>query len=142
MESAEALTYALRLLSRRALSQARLREKLKARFPEEEVEEALKRLLDLGYLDDRAFAETYVALRSRYGPMKLRRLLLAQGVGEEVVEAVLPKEEEALEAALKALRRYPRRGDKAKAVRFLRGRGFPLGVALEAYRLVKEEEEG
>jgi regulatory protein len=27
-------------------------------------------------------------------------------------------------------------------VRFLRGRGFPLSVALEAYRLVKEEESG
>lgn len=126
------------------MSQARLREKLRARFPEEEVEEALKRLLDLGYLDDRAFAETYVAARSRYGPLKLRRLLLAQGVEEEVVEAVLGQggEEEVLEAALRVLRRYPRRGDKAKAVRFLRGRGFPLGVALEAYRLVKEEEEG
>jgi len=124
------------------MSQARLREKLRARFPEEEVEEALKRLEDLGYLDDRAFSETYVAARSRYGPLKLRRLLLAQGVEEEIVEAVLPKEEAALEAALRVLRRYPRRGDKAKAVRFLRGRGFPLGVALEAYRLVKKEEEG
>jgi regulatory protein len=49
-------------------------------------------------------------------------------------------EEEVLQAALKALRRYPRRHDQAKAVRFLQGRGFPLSVALEAYRLVKKEE--
>jgi regulatory protein len=142
MERAAALAHALRLLARRAMSEARLKEKLLARFAPEEVEEALKRLRAMGYLDDRAFAETYVATRARYGPMKLRRLLLAQGVGEEIVEAVLPKEEDVLQAALKALRRYPRRGDKAKAVRFLKGRGFPLGVALEAYRLVKEEEEG
>jgi len=139
MERAAALAHALRLLARRAMSEARLKERLLARFA---PEEALKRLRAMGYLDDRAFAETYVATRARYGPMKLRRLLLAQGVGEEIVEAVLPKEEDVLQAALKVLRRYPRRGDKAKAVRFLRGRGFPLGVALEAYRLVKEEEEG
>jgi regulatory protein len=140
----EALAYALRLLLRRAMSRARLREKLRARFGEEVVEEVLRRLEALGYLDDRAFAETFVAVRGRYGPLKLRNLLRAQGVAEEVVEAVLGQggEKGVLEAALKVLRRYPRRGDKAKAVRFLKGRGFPLSVALEAYRLVKEEESG
>ncbi|WP_366732566.1 urease accessory protein UreH domain-containing protein, partial [Thermus scotoductus] len=55
-----------------------------------------------------------------------------EGVGEEVLAAY--GVEESLEAALKVLRRYSRRQDKAKAVRFLRGRGFPLSVALEAYR--------
>ena len=93
---------------------------------------------------ERAFAETFVASRRKYGPHKLRFLLKAQGVPEEVVEEVLAPygEEESLEAALKVLRRYPRRQDKAKAVRFLQGRGFPLSVALEACRLVKEEENG
>ncbi|MEN2982956.1 MAG: regulatory protein RecX [Thermus sp.] len=140
----EALAYALRLLSRRALSRARLREKLLARFPEAEAEGVLKRLEEMGYLDDRALAETLVALRPKYGPAKLRHLLRARGVPEEVAEEVLAAygEEEMLQAALRALRRYPRRQDQAKAVRFLLGRGFPLGVALEAFRLAKEEESG
>ena len=144
MDKAEAFAYALRLLSRRAMSRARLKEKLLERFPEAEVDQALERLSALGYLDDRAFAETFVALRRKYGPRKLRHLLRAQGVGEEVVEAVLGEvgEEEVLEAALRALRRYPRRHDRAKAVRFLLGRGFPLAVALQAYELAKEEEKG
>ncbi|GAA6756381.1 recombinase RecX [Thermus sp. 2.9] len=144
MGKTEALAYAFRLLARRGLSRARLREKLLARFPEEEVEAALVRLEELGYLNDRAFAETFVAARRKYGPAKLRRLLLAQGVAGEVVEEVLGEvgEAEVLEAALRVLRRYPRRHDQAKAVRFLQGRGFPLGVALEAYRLAKEEENG
>ena len=43
---------------------------------------------------------------------------------------------------LEVLRRYRHREDKARAVRFLEGRGFPLGVALEAWRLAQEEEEG
>ncbi|MDM7323661.1 MAG: regulatory protein RecX [Thermus sp.] len=144
MEKAGAMAYALRLLARRALSRARLREKLLGRFPMEEVEGTLARLEAMGYLDDRAFAETFVAGRRKYGPHKLRHLLKAQGVAEEVVEEVLSGfgEEENLEAAIGVLRRYPRRQDKAKAVRFLQGRGFPLSVALEAYRLVREEETG
>ncbi|TBH20098.1 regulatory protein RecX [Thermus thermamylovorans] len=143
MGNSEALAYAVRLLAQRALSRARLREKLLARFPRGEVEAALARLEELGYLDDRAFAEAFVASRRKYGPLKLRHLLLAQGVPGEVVEEVLAAHEgESLEAALKVLRRYPRRLDQARAVRFLQGRGFSLGVALEAYRLVKEEERG
>lgn len=143
MGNSEVLAYAVRLLARRAFSRGRLRAKLLARFPEGEVEEALARLEELGYLGDRAFAETFVAGRRKYGPRKLRQLLLAQGVPEAVVAEVLREaEEEVLESALRVLRRYPRRHDRDKAVRFLQGRGFPLGVALEAYRLVKEEESG
>lgn len=140
----EALAYALRLLAGRALTRARLREKLLDRFPQGEVEAALARLEALGYLDDRAFAEAFVAGRLKYGPRKLRHLLRAQGVPEAVVEEVLSQhgEEEVLQSALRVLRRYPRRQDQAKAVRFLQGRGFPLSVALQAYRLVKEEESG
>ncbi|BDG16051.1 regulatory protein RecX [Thermus brockianus] len=142
MGESEALAYALKLLARRGLSRWRLREKLLGRFPEGEVEAALARLEALGYLDDRAFAESFVAARRKFGPAKLRYLLRAQGVAEEVVAEVLGGmgEEEVLQAAMKALRRYPRRHDQAKAVRFLQGRGFPLSVALEAYRLVKKDE--
>ncbi|GGM94110.1 regulatory protein RecX [Thermus composti] len=142
MGGSEALAWAVKLLARRGMSEARLKEKLLGRFPPEEVDSALARLKALGYLDDRAFAETFVAVRRQYGPKKLRHLLWVQGVAEEVVEEVLQGlgEAEVLEAALRVLRRYRHRQDPAKAVRFLRGRGFPLGVAWEAYRLVKEEE--
>ena len=136
----EALAYALRLLARKGYSRAALKAKLAARFGEAEAEAALGRLEAMGYLDDRAYAQAFVETRARrYGPKKLRALLLARGVPEEVVEEVLP--EARVEEALEVLRRYRHRGDKARAVRFLAGRGFPLGVALEAWRLAKEEEE-
>ena len=131
----EALAYALRLLARKGYSRAALRAKLAARFGEAEAEAALGRLEAMGYLDDRAYARAW-----RYGPRKLRALLLARGVPEEVVEEVLP--EARVEEALAVLRRYRHREDKARAVRFLEGRGFPLGVALEAWRLAQEEGEG
>ena len=108
---------------------------------EAEAEAALGRLEAMGYLDDRAYARAFVETRARrYGPRKLRALLLARGVPEEVVEEVLP--EARVEEALAVLRRYRHREDKARAVRFLEGRGFPLGVALEAWRLAQEEGEG
>ena len=135
----EALAYALRLLARKGYSRAALRAKLAARFGEAEA--ALGRLEAMGYLDDRAYARAFVETRARrYGPRKLRALLLARGVPEEVVEEVLP--EARVEEALAVLRRYRHREDKARAVRFLEGRGFPLGVALEAWRLAQEEGEG
>jgi regulatory protein len=136
----EAMAYALRLLAGRAYSEGRLREKLSARFPAEAVAEVLERLKAMGYLDDRAFARAFVDTHRKYGPLKLKALLLARGVPEEVAEEAVG--EASLEDALKVLLRYPHRKDKAKAVRFLLGRGFPLGVALEAYRLAQEEEKG
>mgnify|MGYP003514685769 CR=1 FL=1 len=128
----EALAYALRLLARKGYSRAALRAKLAARFGEAEAEAALGRLEAMGYLDDRAYARAFVETRARrYGPRKLRALLLARGVPEEVVEEPLA-----------ILRRYRHRDAQARAVRFLEGRGFPLGVALEAWRLAQEEGEG
>jgi len=135
------LAYAFRLLAHKGYSRAALKAKLAARFGEAEAEAALGRLEAMGYLDDRAYAQAFVETRARrYGPRKLRALLLARGVPEEVVEEVLP--EARVEEALEVLRRYRHRQDKARAVRFLQGRGFSLGVALEAWRLAKEEEEG
>ena len=53
---------------------------------EAEAEAALGRLEAMGYLDDRAYARAFVETRARrYGPRKLRALLLARGVPEEVV---------------------------------------------------------
>lgn len=134
-----ALGYALRLLAQKAYTEKALREKLLLRFSEPEVEEALARLKEYGYLDDLAFARMFVEGRKgKYGPLKLRALLRARGVPEEVVEAVLPSA--TVEEALALLRRYPKK-DKDRAVRFLRGRGFPLEMALEAYRRLAEEEK-
>ncbi|MGQ9735042.1 MAG: regulatory protein RecX [Thermaceae bacterium] len=133
-----ALGYALGLLARRAYTEKALREKLLARFPEAEAEEALERLKAYGYLNDRAFAQAFVEARRKYGPLKLKALLRARGVAEEVIQEVVG--EARVEEALEVLKRYPKRRDKPRAVRFLQDRGFPLGVALEAYGRLAEEE--
>ena len=137
----KALSRALALLARRAYTEAELRRRL-SRYPEAEVEEALARLREWGYLDDRAYAEGFARSRKRrWGSGRLRAELLRRGVGEEVVEEVLPGEDEEVEAAVSLLaRRWSRLGgDRRRAVGFLLRRGFPPEVAERAYERLREE---
>ncbi len=140
----EALKRALALLARRAYAEAELRRKL-AEFPADEIETALDRLKAWGYLDDRALAEAFVRVRrGRWGPKKLRRALLGRGVPPSVVDAVVTEDDELERAVALLARRWGRyRGAKARAVRFLVGRGFSLEAALRAFeRLQSAPPEG
>lgn len=135
---------AVRLLGRRDHASGELREKLiRKGFPAEEVEEAIRSLAASGYLDDAKWAAEFA------------RRHLAQGRGWHWVRARLlragavpppaPTSEEEARQALTLLGR--RRVDaaaltdlreKARIIRFLRGRGYrtaaislALGPALE-----------
>jgi len=138
-----ALSRALALIARRDYTEAELRRKL-SDYLEPEVEAAIERLKDWGYLDDRRVAETYVRVRQgRWGPKKLRWHLRQRGIREADLEAVIPEEDR--EAALRLLekRRARFRGKKDRAVRFLLGRGYSLETALWAWdRLQAEGGEG
>lgn len=74
------------MLSRRSQPAAGLREKLHRKFPEEgreEIEEILARFAELGLLDDRAYAETFVRdrfLRAGYGRRRIAQDLQRKGV--------------------------------------------------------------
>lgn len=79
----------------RSVSEVR-RRLLTAGFAEELVEAAIGRLLEVGYLDDLAFARAWVASRDRARPrgaVALRRELRLRGVDEAVIEAVLAERE-------------------------------------------------
>jgi regulatory protein len=86
-----ALDAGLNLLSRRAHSRAEIRRKLGRRgYGEEEVESTVTRLVELGYLDDRAFAEGHVRRRSSgLGRLALSAELAARGVDRAVADEAL-----------------------------------------------------
>jgi regulatory protein len=86
-----ALDSGLNLLSRRAHSRAEIRRKLGRRgYGEEEVESTVTRLAELGYLDDRAFAEGHVRRRSSgLGRLALSAELAARGVDRAVADEAL-----------------------------------------------------
>ena len=89
--AASALDCGLGLLSRRAHSRVELRRKLGRRgYDDEETEEALNRLIKLGYLDDRSFAEGHVRRRSAgRGPLAISAELAARGVDRAHADAAL-----------------------------------------------------
>jgi regulatory protein len=140
-------TRALRLLARREHSRAELARKL-APHVEEGID--LEALLDdftkRGWLSDQRFVEQTVRAKARrFGPLKIAHHLREKGIDEERIAAGLAQakagEAEALEAAWRV--RFgcaPRdAGDKARQIRFLQGRGFPLDSIL---RLLRQASAG
>jgi regulatory protein len=86
-----ALDAGLRLLGRRAHSRVELLLKLTRRgYEGMAVREALKRLEELGYLDDRSFARSFVQRRgSVRGPLALSAELAARGVDRAAVDSAV-----------------------------------------------------
>ena len=129
---------ALRLLSQREHSRAELRRKL-APYVEEGVD--LEALLDdftrRGWLSEERFVEQTVRAKARkYGPLKIAQHLREKGIDEAGIERGLAQaragEGEALASAWRArFGRLPAdEAEKARQVRFLQQRGFPLEEVL------------
>jgi len=98
-DQAVVLNAAARFLEARSRSVDEARKHLTAAaFPPALVEGAIERLLQLGWLDDRAFATAWVESRDRARPrgqMALRRELVLKGIDRETVDAVLAQRDEA-----------------------------------------------
>lgn len=120
------------LLARRSHFRRQLAGKLGQRgYPEEEVEAALDRLTELGYLDDGRTARELIEARVARGPegrLRLKAELVRRGaapeVAEEALDALLPEDE--LPAAREAAERWRRRGgtDPRSLGRHLERKGF------------------
>jgi len=86
-----AIDAGLRLLSGRNHSRHEMRRKLGRRgYSEADVDSAVDRLIELGYLDDRVFAEGHVRRRSAsLGPLALSAELAARGVDRAAAHEAL-----------------------------------------------------
>ena len=139
----------LRLLAQQARSRAQLATALTRRgIPPDVVERVLSRFTDVGLINDRAFAETFVVARHRDRGLARRALsveLRRRGVDQTTVaEALTEIDSDTEEATARTLirRRLPAtRGLEPTArLRRLAGllarKGYPPGLA---YRVVREE---
>lgn len=127
---------AYRLLSFRARSEKEIADRLRRKGYEEDVlAEVTASLRALGYLDDAAFAQSWVAARGRTrGRRALAHELRQKGVAAEITEETLgaAKDEEeeraaALAAAIKRVGQRPAdasREAQARLAAFLQRRGF------------------
>ena len=131
-----AMEKAMRLLSRRALSERELLNKLcAAGYPFREARDAAAECRKRGYVNDEAFAADYTELLAGrcLGGRRIRLALRKRGIPaelqEEPLEAAAETEaERASEALAYKLRLLARETDprrkREKAFRFLVGRGF------------------
>lgn len=135
----------------RAYTEFELRRKLVAKeHAPETVDEAIAKCIADRLIDDEAYAVSYVESRLRrgHGARKIRADLARRGIRGELVEPLLAEAREVGttgDAALVAARKKFARVDltdqkaRAKAMRFLLGRGFDGGQASEAIRTLRAE---
>jgi regulatory protein len=144
-----AYLYALRILTARDYTVARMQEKLRGRdFDEADMEAALGRLVTEGWVDDRRFAERFaesaVASSRYYGPrlrQEMRRRGLPPELVSEVLGRVLEDHDEAEEVRAIVERRFSGFSfstasdrEKRRTVGFLQRRGFSLSAIFRALR--------
>lgn len=145
----QAYLYALRILTARDYTVARMQEKLRGReFDEADIEAALGRLLTEGWVDDRRFAERFaesaIASSRYYGPrlrQEMRRRGLPPELVSEVLGRVLADHDEAEEVHAIVERRFSGFSfstasdrEKRRTVGFLQRRGFSLSAIFRALR--------
>jgi regulatory protein len=135
------LAAAVRFLESRARSTAEVRRRLTgAGYRTELVNGAITRLLELGMLDDEAFARSWIESRDRARPRgehALRRELQLKGVDRAVVDVLLATRAETAaeaggatsadhEAAARLLARHARALDRVADPRARRQRAYAL----------------
>ncbi len=146
-----AMARAGRWLALRPLTVAEMRRRLTAGgFDTETIEGAIARLLELGLLDDLAFAEQLVEERARkgLGPEALRAELEAKGIDSDTAEAALAgsrndETQRATEVAAKLLKRLVDRPLPKQAASLQQGlarRGFSEEAVGAAVRTVLPPE--
>lgn len=144
-------TAALRILSRRAQSEAMLFEKLKAKgVPEVEIPGLIQKAKDYQFLDDGAYARMLIRRERQRGRgvLNIRRTLKAHGINaalaNETAEAADlgdPADELARAQALIGKKIVKNKNmEPVKAFRFLLSRGFAPETARKASKFTLEIE--
>ena len=141
-----------RILARRPLSIQELRDKLWAAGPpEEDIERAIARLIELRLLDDVAFAEQWVEERSRTKGLAGAALLAelrTKGIAPEIAQAAvdeagLDEEAQAKELAAAYIRKVAGKPVMVQAQRIqamLLRKGFSMEAAVAGTRAVLPPE--
>ena len=113
------------------------------------ADEVVARFVEVGLLDDGRFAELFARSKAAagWGRIKIERELARRGVDATQLEGwpsdYLEEDESETAFVLASRRRLSGKNDFQKLVRFLCGRGFPMGVAMDAAkRVLAEAEQG
>lgn len=144
---------AMDALSRRAMSEKELRDKLLEKgFDGQIIDMTVDEFTDLGYLDDAAFAAMFAeqAMEGKgWGKRKIKYELLQKGVDGAVINEALEQFDDAPHERMAELLRMKYgqldlsdRKQQERATRFLASRGYDfsdIGAAFARYRERQEE---
>ncbi|HYR90149.1 MAG TPA: RecX family transcriptional regulator [Terriglobia bacterium] len=140
----EIYLHALKVLQRRDHTVAQLSQKLEAKFGSV-PEDVIARLLQKKFLDDRRFAENYVARRRNRGTTILREELAARGIPPTLAEEILssagaPSLKDVLAAKMNdwKLRRPLQSRDAARLFRALTRLGYEEDAIREEIEQIRE----
>ncbi|MGW1839409.1 recombination regulator RecX [Streptomyces sp. BBFR2] len=149
----QARAICLRLLTGSPRTRSQLAEALRKRgIPEEAAEEVLSRFVEVGLIDDTAFADAWVESRHHGRGLARRALareLRTKGVESDVIDQAVgrldPEQEEATARELVERKLRSTRGlERDKRLRRLAGmlarKGYSEGLALRVVRRALEEE--
>jgi regulatory protein len=150
----KAVDVGVHLLAYRPRSIQEVRQHLTTKgTPPPVIDAAVTRLTDMGYLDDRAFAQRWLDSRQRTKPSgakALRYELRLKGIASDIIDELLTEsldatvtEQAARQAAhsqLRKLRGLSRSAFRTKLGAFLQRRGFQYATASQVIRQVMEEQ--
>ena len=137
-----AIAFAMRAVSHAALTERRLREKLKRQdYSAEETEEALSYVKRFHYIDDARLAQHMLpSLAARlWGRYRICRYLLSRGFDEETVETLDFSEIDFPLFCARLIGKYPEQRRDAM-LRAVRNAGYSSEDLHAARRLLSEEE--
>jgi regulatory protein len=140
-----ALEAAVRLLEVRDRSSAEITQRLQSQgYSQEAVEEAVTKLKNAGYLDDRRFAQAFLMrIGRKYGAIRIRQELRRKGIAQEYIDELLLEQDrdETLETAVKLARHALHGKAKNPQARYRRAyaalarRGFPPDTVRKALEI-------
>ena len=151
-EPDRATNAALNLLAHRGRSEKELRQRLQQKgFTQQALDEAIRRVVDWGYLDDERFAASWVEQRSSGKPRSRRALayeLCEKGVDRELITNAIDKADidEAADAKRLAAdkwrkeRSQPLDKRRQRTAGYLARRGYSWQIAKEAIDALIAEE--
>lgn len=119
-------------------------------FLQESIDDAVRKLKEYGYIDDKVYAENYIkTYKDKKGKIKLKFDLLSKGVAADVIEEALQEfvdEDEQYAACEKLLKKYVKNKPqdvklKSKAYAHLFSKGFSGDIISRAIGKVFSEVE-
>ncbi len=157
LDLGHAYQYALSLLSRKSYTTAQIYEKLESKEYELTIiQEVLKRLVDVGLLNDEQYTISYInhhVIMGKKGPNKIKQELLQRGISDRIINQYLTtyEDEIQIEHAIKMAnqlirtnRKYGPHFIKQKIQQYLITKGFNRSVieaVLNNVEFIDDEDE-